>query len=62
MDWVISNWVWIIIGISFVAMHLFGHKGHARHRGHVGSGSQGSESERANVDRDAKPGNTPACH
>lgn len=56
MDWVISNWVWIIIAISFVAMHLFGHKGHA------GSGSHGRESERANVDRDAKRGNAPACH
>ncbi len=39
MDWLQSNWVWIALGLAFVAMHLFGHGGHGRHGGHGGRGS-----------------------
>lgn len=28
MAWLAENWVWVLIGIAFVAMHLFGHGGH----------------------------------
>jgi hypothetical protein len=31
MQWVSDNWVWILIAIAFVAMHLFGHGGHGGH-------------------------------
>ena len=37
MEWIAANWVWILIAIAFVAMHVFGHGGHGghgRHRGH----------------------------
>lgn len=28
MEWIVENWFWILIGILFVAMHIFGHGGH----------------------------------
>ena len=39
MDWLAQNWIWILFGIAFVAMHLFGHGGHGGHAGHGGHGS-----------------------
>ena len=38
MAWLAENWVWVLIGIAFVAMHLFGHGGHGGHGGHSGGG------------------------
>lgn len=34
MAWLATNWFWIVIGIAFVAMHLFGHGGHGGHGSH----------------------------
>ena len=34
MEWVSANWVWILIAIAFVAMHMFGHGGHGGHGSH----------------------------
>ena len=34
MDWLAQNWIWVLFGIAFVAMHLFGHGGHGGHGGH----------------------------
>ena len=35
MDWIQSNWIWIALGIGFLALHMFGHGGHAHgHGGH----------------------------
>ena len=31
MAWLAVNWFWVVIGIAFVAMHLFGHGGHGGH-------------------------------
>jgi len=28
MKWLAENWLWVLLGILFVAMHLFGHGGH----------------------------------
>lgn len=28
MEWLVENWLWVIIGILFVVMHIFGHGGH----------------------------------
>ena len=25
MTWLAQNWIWVLFGIAFVAMHLFGH-------------------------------------
>ena len=38
MAWFTANWLWVVIGIAFVAMHLFGHGGHGGHSGHGGHG------------------------
>ena len=35
MDWLSENWIWVIFGVAFIAMHMFGHGGH---RGHGGRG------------------------
>lgn len=32
MDWLSQNWLWVLIGIAFIAMHLFGHS-HGSHGG-----------------------------
>jgi hypothetical protein len=37
MEWLSANWLWVLIGIAFIAMHMFGHGGHGGHRGHGGS-------------------------
>ena len=41
MEWLMENWFWVLIGILFVAMHMFGHGGHGGHGGggHGGHGA-----------------------
>lgn len=34
MQWLQSNWIWIAMGVAFIAMHLFGHGMHGGHGGH----------------------------
>ena len=48
MEWLTANWFWILIGVLFVGMHLFGHGGHGGHAGHGGGGNQsrGNETEK----------------
>lgn len=38
MQWLAENWLWVLIGIAFIAMHLFGHGGHGAHGGHGSHG------------------------
>jgi len=33
MEWLSENWLWVLIGVVFIAMHLFGHGGHGGHGG-----------------------------
>ena len=33
MEWLVDNWFWVLIGVLFVAMHLFSHGGHGNHGG-----------------------------
>lgn len=33
MQWLAENWLWVLIGAVFIAMHLFGHGSHGAHRG-----------------------------
>ena len=30
MEWLSENWVWVLFGGGFIAMHMFGHGGHGR--------------------------------
>ena len=37
MQWMIENWLLLLVGGGMLAMHLFGH-GHGHKRGHKGDG------------------------
>lgn len=46
MAWLTENWIWVLFGVAFIAMHLFGHGGHGGHGGRgggCGHGSHGSD-------------------
>jgi hypothetical protein len=43
MDWLAQNWIWVLFGIAFVAMHLFGHGGHGGHGSHNSDRGDASE-------------------
>lgn len=38
MDWLTQNWIWVVIFVLFIGMHLFGHGGHGGRGGHGGCG------------------------
>ena len=52
MTWLAQNWIWIIFGVAFVAMHMFGHGGRGGHGGH------GSESRGRRDASEAQPART----
>jgi hypothetical protein len=58
MDWLSQNWVWVLIGVAFVALHLFGHGGHGGHGSHGGRrrGATGSRLPDERRDDDAPTG------
>lgn len=35
MEWLTENWVFVLVLLAFIALHLFGH-GHGGHGGHGG--------------------------
>ena len=55
MDWLAQNWIWLLFGVAFVAMHLFGHGGHGGHGGYGGHGGHGSDPTRRRNVSDATP-------
>ena len=46
MNWILANWVWLLIAVAFVAMHMFGHGGHGGHGGDAGRTSGESPGKR----------------
>ena len=59
MEWLSENWLWVLIGVAFLAMHMFGHGGHGGRGGHGsqggdgddgGSGRSGSETRRRSAE------------
>ena len=42
MIWLTENWIWLLFGVAFIAMHLFGHGGHGGRGGGCGHGGHGS--------------------
>ena len=38
MEWLSENWVFLLVVVAMMAMHLFGHGGHGGHGGHHGHG------------------------
>ena len=60
MAWLAQNWIWVLFGIAFVAMHLFGHGGHGGHGGHSGHGSdQSTRRDPSNVPAGRPAGSSP---
>lgn len=55
MNWVYANWIWILIGVAFVAMHMFGHGSHGGHggQGKSDTGKPSGPSDRREADRPA---------
>lgn len=31
MQWLLDNWIWVLLGGGMIAMHLFGHGSHGGH-------------------------------
>ncbi len=54
MEWLVENWFWILIGILFIALHLFGHRGHG---GRGSSGSNGGHGGCCGGKQKQKPAN-----
>ena len=34
MQWLLDNWIWILLGGGMIVMHLFGHGNHSSHGKH----------------------------
>ena len=54
MTWLAQNWIWILFGIAFVAMHLFGHGGHGGHGSQSNGRGDASETKPARTE-DPRP-------
>ena len=40
MEWLTQNWIWVVIFVLFIGMHLFGHGGHGGRGGCCGGHDQ----------------------
>ena len=49
MDWLSQNWIWVVFGVAFVAMHMFGHGGHGGHGLHADPSSRPAEGTNPNA-------------
>jgi hypothetical protein len=58
MEWLTANWFWVVIGVAFIAMHLFGHGGHGGHRGRGGGDRKRSRDEREKDEAQGRVVNT----
>ncbi len=38
MNWLSENWIWVLFGVAFFGIHMFGHGGHGGHGGHRSRG------------------------
>lgn len=47
MEWLSENWIFVLIAVAFVAIHLFGHGGHGGHVGHGGGARGGARKSNA---------------
>ncbi len=51
MDWLAENWFWVLVGIAFIGMHMFGHGGHGGHGTH---GDHGKHDDDEDEDKQRK--------
>jgi len=52
MEWLAENWFWVVIGVAFIAMHMFGHGGHGGH----GGGDRQPRNDEGEKDEARRPG------
>lgn len=52
MEWLTQNWIWVLVGAAFIALHMFGHGGHGGH----GNGDDGK------TGRHTDDGDPPTSH
>ncbi len=45
MEWLTENWIWVLVGIAFLALHFLGHGGHGKHNKRDKSGKPGKQSD-----------------
>lgn len=55
MQWLSQNWIWVLFGGGFIALHLFGHGGHGGHGDH-------RESKIETEDSDKRPSEPKSGH
>jgi hypothetical protein len=53
MEWLSENWVFLLVVVAMMAMHLFGHGGHG---GHGGDRRREPDDERSGRRDDAESG------
>ena len=56
MEWISQNWVWVLLVVGMIAMHLFGHGGHGGHGGHDHGKSDAKPTDNDGVKRTSEPG------
>lgn len=62
MNWLTENWIWVLFGVGFIAMHLFGHGGHGGGGGCCGGGGRKNTVEPAPGSRTDAPGSAADPH
>ena len=61
MTWLTDNWIWVLVGVAFIAMHFSGHGCHGGHGGHGGDKKNPGDSKKSSDAKTGKPGaNAPA--
>lgn len=55
MQWIIDNWLTVLLIVGMLAMHMFGH-GHGGHGGHCGQKRERRRDARAGRDGTAEGG------
>ena len=55
MEWLAENWFWVLIGVVFIVIHLFGHRGH-------GHGGRREQDDYGNEDQQRKKQGTDSGH
>ncbi|GMQ89936.1 MAG: hypothetical protein BMS9Abin10_0273 [Gammaproteobacteria bacterium] len=62
MAWLTDNWVWVLLGVGMVAMHLFGHKGHGGRGQDKAQGGDSAGAQQAHAPDTGAPAGRAARH
>jgi len=56
MEWLLQNWIWVLLFAGFIAMHMFGHGGHGGHGKHGNGHSEPEPTSKDSVQRGPEKG------